>query len=490
MAEYRVPEFTLGQRLEAVLQMLDPDRKWGLVSELAGLYSVSRTLLYELRNSARDAIVEALLPHAAGRPEQLTTLTVDKAFIDRTIAILPMLKGSVRDIRLGLDLILGVSRSVGYVSETLAAAGEQAMVYNHGLRVPLPILGEADEIFQGRKPCLTLVDGRSFLVVNLTPAEARDGTTWGVTYLELVERGIQFHDLACDGGTGLRAGVDEAELAIPLRPDLFHLLQEAHCLTRRLESGAYKAIENAERARRADLEAQGIIRRPGRPLKIKVPLPEAETAEAKAIERFDNWCWLLSEVRLALEPITPTHGIVSVAETKATVETAVELLKDLNYPDITAFADNLQEKIPELLAPLAWLEQQLTPLLKEMDADTQTFIIWAWQHRQALNLNIDTDLPETLRSVVCTVWNTLGLFHRSSSLAESLHSWLRPYLQIHRGMPQWLLPVLQLFWNHHKFERGKRAGNSPLELAGVEDAPSLAEVLDQLFCPSLSAQPA
>ena len=47
----------------------------------------------------------------------------------------------------------------------------------------------------------------------------------------------------------------------------------------------------------------------------------------------------------------------------------------------------------------------------------------------------------------------------------------------------------QVFWNHHKFERGKRAGSSPLELAGVEDAPSLVAVLDQLFCPSLSAQP-
>jgi hypothetical protein len=490
MAEYRVPEFTLGQRLEAVLQMLDPDRKWGLVSELARLYSVSRTRLYELRDRGREAIVEALLPQAAGRPEQLTTLTVDKAFIDRTIAILPMLKGSVRDIRLGLELLLGVSRSVGYVSQRLAAAGEQAMVYNLGLRVPLPILGEADEIFQGRKPCLTLVDGRSFLVVNLTPAEARDGTTWGVTYLELVERGIEFHDLACDGGTGLRAGVDEAELAIPLRPDLFHLLQEAHRLTRRLESAAYQAIENAERARRADLEAQGLIRRRGRPLKLKMPLPQAESAEAEAIERFDHWCWLLNEVRLALEPITPAYGIVSVAATKATVETAIALLKELNYPDITAFADDLQQKIPELLAPLAWLEQQLTPLLKELDADTQTLIIWAWQHRQTLNLNLDPDLPESLRSVVPTVWDTLGLFHRSSSLAESLHSWLRPYLQIHRGMPRWLLPLLQLFWNHHKFERGKRAGSSPLELAGVEDAPSLAQLLNQLFCPSLSAQPA
>jgi len=231
-----------------------------------------------------------------------------------------------------------------------------------------------------------LVDGRSFLVLNLTPAESRDGTTWGVTYLDLVDRGIQFHDLACDGGTGLRAGMREAELAIPLRPDLFHILQDAHRLTRRLEGAAYNAIDNAERARRADLEARGIIRRRGRRLKIKVPLPQAEVEEAKTMEIFDHWCWLLSEVRLALEPITPAHGIVSVAETKATLETAVELLEELNHPDITAFADDLQEKIPELLAPLEWLEQQLTPVLKDLDVDTQAFIIWAWQHRQELNL--------------------------------------------------------------------------------------------------------
>jgi len=492
MAKYRVPEFSLEQRADVAVQMLIPlpERKWGLVSELTQLYGVSRTRLYEIRDQAWEAIVAALLPHEAGRPAQTATLTVDKAFIDRTIAILPLLKGSVRDIQLGLNLLFGATRSVGYISETLTAVGERASAYNLGITVPLPILGEADEIFQGRKPCLTLVDGRSFLVLNLTPAESRDGTTWGLTYLDLVGRGIQFHDLACDGGTGLRAGVREAELAIPLRPDLFHILQDAHRLTRQLEGRAYKAIETAERARRADLEAQGIIRRRGPRLKIKSPLPQAQAEEAQAIETFDTWSWLLSEIRPALEPITAEGCIVAVAKTKATLETAIELLKELNHADITAFAGDFQKKVPELLAPLEWLEQQLSPLLEGLDADTQTFILWAWQHRQELDLNMDSDIPVTLRPVVSMVWEALELFHRSSSLAESLHSWLRPYLQIHRGIPRWLLPLLQLFWNHHQFERGKRAGHSPLELAGVQDAPSLATVLGQLFDPSTVAQQA
>jgi len=492
MTEYRIPGFTLKQRTNVAVQMAVPlpERKWGLVSELARRYGVSRTILYKIRDRGLGGLAEALLPRDPGRPAQTSTLTVDKSVIDRTIAIFPMLKGSVRDIQLGLSLILGTGRSVGYISETLTAAGEQATAYNRGITVPLPILGEADEIFQGRKPCLTLVDGRSFLVLNLTPAESRDGTTWGLTFLDLVERGIQFHDLACDGGTGLRAGVREAELVVPLRPDLFHILRDAHRLAQQLERAAYKAIDAAERARQANLEARGVIRRRGRRLKIKVPLPQAEIEETCAIEAFDNYCWLLSEIRQALEPITPDGRIVSMVETKATINTAVELLKELNHPDITALANDLQKKTPELIAPLEWLEQQLTSVRQALDVDTETFIVWAWRHRQDLSLNIDTDLPEELRPIAYAVWDAFSLFHRSSSLAESLHSWLRPYLQIHRGMPKWLLPLLQLFWNHHQFERGKRVGNSPLELAGVEDVPSLAEVLDQLFRPSVAAQPA
>jgi hypothetical protein len=489
MAHYRLPELDLSTRIMYALEMLQPipARKWGRVTELAQTCGVSRTFLYDLRDRALDVLSEGLTPHPPGRQAQAESLVIDRAFIQRAIGIMPLLKGSVRDIQRGLDLLLGVERSVGYISQTLRVVGEQAEAHNQGLRVPLPILGEADEIFQGRKPCLTLVDGRSFLVVNLTPAEARDATTWGVTYLDLVERGIQFQDLACDGGTGLRAGVKEADLVIPLRPDLFHILQDAHRLTRRLERAAYQAIEAVERARRADLEAQGILRRRGPRLKVKVALPQAELEEAQAIATFDTWCWLLGEIRQALEPITPDQHIVSVAETQASLETAIALLKELACPGVTAFADDLQEKLAELLAPLEWLEQQLKPVLQGLDAPTQAFIVWTWQHHHELDL--DLDIPQTLRSKVRAVWDILGLFHRSSSLAESLHSWLRPYLHIHRGMPKWLLPLLQLFWNHHLFERGKRAGSSPLQLAGVENAPSLADVWDQLLCPHAMGQP-
>ncbi len=40
---------------------------------------------------------------------------------------------------------------------------------------------------------------------------------------------------AIDGARGIQAGLREAELAIPLHPDLFHLLHEGHRLTPMVE---------------------------------------------------------------------------------------------------------------------------------------------------------------------------------------------------------------------------------------------------------------
>jgi hypothetical protein len=153
-------------------------------------------------------------------------------------------------------LLFGIQRSVGHISQTLQAAGAAAEALNDGLRVPLPVLGEADEIFAGRQPCLTVVDGRSFVVLNLDAAESRDATHWGLTFLDLEAQGIVFQDLAADGARGIRAGLKDAELAVPLRPDLFHLLREGKRLVNRLEKAAYKAIRIAEKVLRAEHEAQ------------------------------------------------------------------------------------------------------------------------------------------------------------------------------------------------------------------------------------------
>ena len=121
-----------------------------------------------------------------------------------------------------------------------------------------------------------------------------------------------------------------------------------------------------------------------------------------------------------------------------------------------------------------------------MEPDLEAFIIWAWKHQKELEITVEQVLPASQQALVTAFWNALSLFHRSSSLAESLHSWLRPYLQVHRGMPEWLLPLLQLVWNHHVFQRGKRQGKSPMEWADLQNVPALSTLFDRLVEPEKS----
>jgi hypothetical protein len=215
-------------------------------------------------------------------------------------------------------------------------------------------------------------------------------------------------------------------------------------------------------------------------LKVDLTVEEALQQEAQAITTYDHFCWLLAEIQQVLEPITDLHHLQVPRQAQKVLETAIELIQTLPGKRLSDFAQQLQDHLDELLAPLVWLHETLAPWCQNLPDDLEAWILASWRNGQH---RLDT-IPAPWRRTAAAIWEALALFHRSSSLAESLHSWLRPYLAIHRGMPAWLLPLLQLFWNHHVFSRGKRAGHSPLQLAGVQDPHSLASIFDNLFAHS------
>jgi uncharacterized protein (DUF2267 family) len=216
---------------------------------------------------------------------------------------------------------------------------------------------------------------------------------------------------------------------------------------------------------------------------VELSAAEALQKETQAIATYDNFCWLLAEVHQALEPISNQHHLQDPQQAQQTLETAIELFQSLPGKKLADFAQQLQDYLDELLAPLRWLQETLAPWCQNLPADLEAWILASWRN----GLHPLETIPTRWQRNATAIWDALALFHRSSSLAESLHSWLRPYLAIHRGMPDWLFPLLQLFWNHHVFSRGKRAGHSPLQLAGVEHVPSLASAFDSLFVNLTSA---
>ena len=486
MGKYRASNLDLSTRMEIVSEMMLPvkERGWGRVTELARIHGVSRTRLYQLKEVVHDGFTTALTPKNPGPQVSNQELRVNEALIKKAISTFPLVKGSVRDIQIGLELLFGVQRSVGYISQTLQEAGARAAQYNAQVVAQQPVLAEADEIFQGRHPCLTVVDGYSFLLMNLTPAEARDETSWGVTFLELAEQGYAFQDVVADGARGIAAGLAATGWGFDIRPDLFHLLHEAHPISKRLEYKAYQAIEAADQSRLVAAAAQQPSRKRGRPVQAKLSVPEAEEMETNTIETLDLWLWLLQEVRLALEPITPLGHICAPQVARGNIETAIELMAELKREDILKFAHKLHNYLEDLIVPLVELENRLAPTRNTLSDEDERLITFIWQQRQELDSPWMEMFPVDWQATVHAFDEALSLFHRASSLAESIHAWVRPYLQIHRGMPQWLAPLLQLFWNQHSFQRGKRAGSTPVELAGLSGLPSLAQLFENLFEPN------
>jgi hypothetical protein len=477
MPQYRVEEIDVSTRIEIGLKMVmgSADRGWGWVTERAAAYGVSRQTFYDIRDEVRAVLEQAVKPHAPGPKPASQMLKVDAEYIRRATPVLAMLKGSTRDVQLGLELLFGVERSVGFISETLNAVGQSAADYNAQLRPGQPIQGEVDEVFQRRMPCFTVVDGQSFMVLNLTAEADRTGETWAKTFKRLVDQGIEFQDIVSDNASGIRRGVSDAGLDAVWRLDVFHVIQEGHRISQKLENAAYRAIHQADRAHAYAADQTEGKRRVGRPRQAVGTIPETDRQQTLAITQFDLWTWLLSEVRFALEPV---HGdrLNASATAREALEVASELMQALDQPDIIAFATRLLNNLDVLLDPLDWLEQQVADWQATLDPDDEALIVWVCRC-PALAL---AELPERLHLAALAYDKALALLHRASSHVESFHSWLRPYLHIHRTLPDWLLPLAALFWNHHTFQRGKRVGHSPVELAGIDDAPSLQVVLRQI----------
>jgi hypothetical protein len=257
----------------------------------------------------------------------------------------------------------------------------------------------------------------------------------------------------------------------------------------RLESSAYKAIEQYERVQRAESESN-LHKRRGPHLKVHNSLTESKAKEQQAIERYDLFVWLQREIRQSLEPYDSDYNLTSVQQAKETFDTAIALLRELGKSlcdtKISDYTVDLNKHKEELLAPLEWLEQQLSSYRQGLSPEMESVIIWSYKHQQELGLsNAGEGFPEQLQPIVEAYWEALSLFHRSSSLAESLHSFLRPYFVMHRGIPEWLPSLLQYYWNHHEFQRGKRKGKSPLD-----EPLTWSESLDRLMSNHLMSKAA
>ncbi|MBE7470246.1 MAG: helix-turn-helix domain-containing protein [Anaerolineales bacterium] len=96
MAQYRIAGLDLSTRMQITVEMVlsAHERGWGRASQLAQDYGVSRTLLYEWRHKAMQSLQETLQPHDPGPCPLKQSLDISSSFIQRAMALWPMLTGS------------------------------------------------------------------------------------------------------------------------------------------------------------------------------------------------------------------------------------------------------------------------------------------------------------------------------------------------------------------------------------------------------------
>jgi hypothetical protein len=304
--------------------------------------------------------------------------------------------------------------------------------------------------------------------------KARDGGTWAEEFARLPA----LKSLVRDDGTGLGKGVklERARRRAAGLPDLddsldvFHTLREGGRALRKTWGGATRALERADTARKGldGLGRQGQSRQ-GHGTATNRLWRQAERLWDQAAAAETAW----KQVRSAFEFFTPEGRLNDRAQAEVVVAVALPHLSGAAWAktrrlllrrESFTFLDQVQER----LAGLGLGPDSLSALLDLEGLRRQP---WRWSAATRAWALVRTvqltkgcpdwcDEASRVRAVLRGVW-------RASSLVECVNSVARMQQARHRKMTQGLLDLKRLYWNLRRFRIGRRKGQTPYGLLGL-----------------------
>lgn len=461
---------------------------YGFVTGLARDLGTSRKFIYTLAERVRTAVAEVLAPRQPGPLPRSYTILVDQRRLDRAIVTLGLMgHASQRAISDCLGEIYGITPSLGYVNGVLKQAAQAAAKFNDSLALPLKQAQvAADELFAQDKAHLAVVDHCSLLILTLRQAEQCDAAAWDEALADLQGRGVDIDRLASDGGKALaKALAQRPEVEHHL--DLWHALRHIGRAERTLEQTAYAAI-----GKEWELEKKAEVMAASHPMGGYVwrRYEEACREAQQRISEYDDLRVLGLWAREALEAVDPVSGRIRRGEEcLEQLRVVIGLMRTLKVTVASKLADYLEKAGPALLGYVDRLGERIGLLAEELGEEGVRRLCREWRlgrevgkarrceklgrqlaYEQAHLLAVlhwGTDYQAGRATVVSAIEGVM----RGSSLAECVNSWLRPYADLMRGLQERFLPLFVLYRNGHVFARGKRAGHSPFELAGIKTPP-------------------
>lgn len=487
-------------------------RPWGSITWVAEMFRISRVSVYHLGRQLAQRWQGP--PQAPAGEAQKPTLVsrrieVNPNRVARTI-LTAAFPGSIsiRPLQQVLREAFDQSRGVGTISQLLTQAGQRAgQVLSQIDTSPLgPVIVARDETFFGQWPILLVIDPVTTTILLVLVSPDRQAETWGLALLLAQEQGATIVGLVEDMARMYDKSRHLIQLEIPIQKDPWHLEQEGRKIKQELERAALRAMQQEQRL------TQKLLKQWADELFYDQYVPTVEKLE-RQLEQLEQFSQAFGHLCDALELVDWRSGEIRDRQINGwLLAETIKLLAQIDQARVKSFVKTLCRYQDHLLTYLDWLAAALTPYqqrladqissVKDQQAFSRT-VARAWRLKQALRngqshfrkqaqvaqatletLLADdpgrTDLADQLHRLLEAACHTTSLIETINGLLQSFLKDRRTFATLETA--QAYLNLFALWHNMRVYQRGKRAGFSPYQLAGIE--PGAEDWLELLGYPA------
>ncbi len=491
----KMPHLTMPDVLFIALVMALPkgSRPWGIVTWMAVMFRMSRPSVYALSHRTHARLLapefqeERLLPS--------TTVTLSKEQLKRIVltAAFPG-KVALRPMQKLLAEAFDQERSLGWLSGLINEAGARAGQVLAQINLsPLGIVIAArDETFWHDHPILLVIDPMSSVIMRAIVTSDCQADTWGIVLLMCQDQGVTLGGLVEDMAKMYAKSQKEAGLELDVQKDAWHIEQDGGQVRKDLERLAAAATKQVLKLEKTLLKAWDDILFE----QEYIPAVVKEEQLCEQSTAFSNWLGHLCD---ALEVVDWRSGEIRDRETNAwLLEETLLTMEKIDQPRVQSWVKTLRNHQPNMLTYLDWLAAALAlyraELAQLIDCPVEQTrfmrqVARCWRLKQAqINnqsqfntaaLSAQAEMEAMVadspirQQMAQKLMNILDGAHRASSLIECINGLLKQFLLNRRWCPdseslQHYLNLFTLWHNMRVYERGKRQGHSPYQLAGID----------------------
>jgi hypothetical protein len=445
---------------------------YGKMTQIAQVYQISRTFLYQL-------LLAATLQLETLFSDEKLLFQKDHQHLDQLLLLL-RLEGncSLLSISSILKALQCPPNSLGYLSQFFHSAG-QALPSTLVMPSKKLVFYLSDEIFAIHAPILVTIDAQSTAILTIELASDRSAETWRSHFEALENHHFFSLGMASDRGKGVVAGYQAScDMALWVA-DYFHEFRDLFEVRHRLERKAYAAINKEYEAARRFAKA----RSEGNLQKRLQQYDTAHRACEQAITLYDQLDLLLNLLRDALHICSPHGKLRTPAGVRSELTLLLDMIEELDSAAITQTLKPIRKHLDDILVPFKQAEAIAAELRLVVPHEALDFLVLAWHHEHLSSQSgskqkrshqrerdfwlacADALLDDAFDTLNALVFDKLDSIVRASSLVEMVNSLIRPYLRSCKGqITQETLNLIMFYHNHRRYKSGKRQGKAPIEL--------------------------